>query len=86
MFRSMSCWPFFVDFFIIIIYLQFLGSRGLMVRESDSEPKGCGFESRAGRNCRWGGVNVPQRGALKQDTEPPTAVCVCVCVCALWMG
>ncbi len=80
----MSCWPFFVDFFIIIIYLQFLGSRGLMVRESDSEPKGCGFESWSGRYCWWGGVNVqsslhPQYhdwGALKQDT-----VCVCVCVC-----
>ncbi len=24
------------------------------VRESDSYSKGCEFESRAGRNCRWG--------------------------------
>ena len=42
----------FLDFcWGLQIYICIWGSRGLMVRESDSQSKGCEFKSRAGRNC-----------------------------------
>ncbi len=34
--------------------IWYWGSRGLMVTELDSLSKGCEFESRAGRICKWG--------------------------------
>ncbi len=63
---------------------------------SDWQPKGCEFESRAGRNCRWGEwmarhqtPNCSPDAAALAATAPVmfTAVgvcvhlCVCVCVC-----
>ncbi len=49
-------------------------SRGLMVRESDSLSKGCGFESRSGRDCRWG-----EWMSSALSTFNTTMRCSCVC-------
>ncbi len=48
-----------------------VGRRGLMVRELDSKPKGCEFESRAGRNCRWGEWMSSALSTLNTTTEVP---------------
>uniref|UniRef100_A0A8C2CAT1 Kinesin-like protein n=1 Tax=Cyprinus carpio TaxID=7962 RepID=A0A8C2CAT1_CYPCA len=48
-------------------------SRGLMVRESDSQSKGCEFESRAGRNCRWGECMYSALSTLNTTTEVPVS-------------
>ncbi len=45
----------------IISHLQLKGSRGLMVKESDS--------SRAGRNCRWGELMYSALSTLNTTTE-----------------
>ncbi len=45
------------------------GSRGLMVRESDSYSKGSEFESWAGRNCRWGEWMYSALSTLNTTTE-----------------
>ncbi len=37
---------------LLIVNSLFGGSRGLIDRESDKDPKFAGFES--GRDCRWG--------------------------------
>ncbi len=48
----------------------------LMVRELDSWSKCCEFESRAGRNCRWGewinSALATLNTTTKVPTEPPT--------------
>ncbi len=49
----------------LILWQHYWGSRGIMVGESTRNPKVCEFESRAGRNCQWGGVNV-------QALSPPS--------------
>ncbi len=70
--------------------------RGLMVRESDLQSKGCGFESQVRQGLKVGIVNEQHFlhlqyhdwGALEQGTEPPTAPgcwsngCPLLCVCA----
>ncbi len=42
-----------------------------MVRESDSQFKGCEFESRAGRNCRLGELMYSALSTLNTKTEVP---------------
>ncbi len=63
------------------MYCKLGASHGLIVRESDLYPKGCGFESQDQKGLSVGGVNNQRSlhsqyhdwGALEQGTEPPTA-------------
>ncbi len=60
---------------------KFWASRGLMVRESDLQSKGCRFESQVRQGLKVGIVNERHSlhlqyhdwGALEQGTEPPIA-------------
>ncbi len=70
--------------------------------QTPSVSRGCEFESRAGRNCRWG-VSVQRSLHPQYHDEVPLSkalnpltlaahcsgcvyVCVFTAVCALWMG